>query len=78
MCGVMSVCKAKKGLAGFVGFCRWSEQTLLTGWHFTVPKGWGGSLGMLISGRHRGSSGPSLSRLSEGTVLGAGVACIGQ
>lgn len=28
---------------------------------------------MLVSGRHRGSPGPSLSRHSEGTVLGAGV-----
>lgn len=75
MCAVvMSVRKAKKDLAGFVGVCRWSEQTLLTRWDFTVLQGWGVSLGLLISGRHRGSSGPSLSRHSEGTVLGAGVA----
>lgn len=64
----MSVGKEKKGLAGLVGFCTVVRADITD--KVVFYKGWRVSLGMLNSGRHRGSSGPSLSRYSEGTVLG--------
>lgn len=65
--------KGKRGSGRFVGFCRMVRAGLADKVVFYSTEGLGVSLGMLVSGRHGGRSGPSLSRHSEGTVLGAGV-----